>query len=502
MTGALRRVSVALTTLAVTAVALTAQTVGDKAWPTSRPPRPLPARDVLFPPYEVRTLQNGLRVVTVLQAEQPAVSLRLLVGAGAAQDPAGKPGVATLAAALLDQGTRTRSAEDIADTIDYIGGGLGTGAGTDLSFVNVLVMKGSFELALDLLSDVVRNPAFAQGELERQRQQLLSGLTVNYQDPDYVARVVADRLVFGFHPYGMPSNGTPESVAGITRDDVVGFHETWFAPNNAILAIVGDVSTDEAFRGAERALGGWQARDLPLQAFTDPPDPTRRVVVVDRPGAVQTEIRIANLGVPRRHADYQVLDLATKILGGEGANRLQRVLRSERSLTYGASADMVSLRQGGAIVAETDTRSDATGEVLRVAVEEFWRLQRDRVHEGELADAKAYLTGSFALTIETPDAIAAQVLNAIFYDRDVKEIETYRERINAIGPDDIERVAKAYLRPARLSIVLVGDARTIRPQLAAVGFDEFETVSIDDLDLTRADLRRARVAPAGAGREP
>lgn len=335
MTGVGRVVHLALAAVVAAGVALTAQTVGDGAWPVSRPPRPLPARDVVFPPYEIRTLPNGLRVVTVLQNEQPVVSLRLLVGAGAAQDPAGKPGVASLTAALLDQGTRTRSAVDLADTIDYVGGGLGTGAGTDLSYVNVLVMKDAFDLALDLLSDVARNPAFAPEELERQRQQVLSSLTVSYQDPDYVARMVADRLVFGFHPYGMPSNGTPESVAAIGRGDLVRFHETWFAPNNAILAIVGDVTTEEAFRGAERALGGWQAKDLPLQAFTDPPDPTRRVIVVDRPGAVQTEIRIANLGLPRKHADYQALDLATKILGGEGANRLQRVLRSERSSPTG-----------------------------------------------------------------------------------------------------------------------------------------------------------------------
>jgi zinc protease len=465
-----------------------------RSWPNSRPPQPLPARDINFPPYEIRTLSNGLRVVAVMQHEQPAVSLRLLVRAGGAQDPKDRAGVATLAAALLDQGTTRRSSEEIADAIDFVGGALGTGAGTDLSFMNVIVMKDSYDLGLDLLADVAMNPAFAPDEIERQREQLLSGLTVSYQDPDYLAGVVLDRLVYGFHAYGIPSNGTPDSVAAITRDDLVAFHRTWFAPNNAILAIVGDVTAEEAFGGAERAFGKWARRDVPPVAFPPPPDPTRRIVLVDRPGAVQTEIRIGNLGIPRKHDDYLALDVAIKILGGEGANRVQRVLRSERGLTYGASVETQSLKQAGSIVAETDTRTEATGEVLRLAVEEFWRLQRERVHERELADAKAYLTGNFPLTIETPGAIALQVLNVMFYDLDVKDLETYRQRVNAVTVDDIQRVARRYLHPGRLSIALVGDAERILPQLKRLGFDRVERVPIEDLDLSAADFRRPRAA--------
>lgn len=355
-----------------------------KQWPSSRAPRPLAAREVDFPPYEIRTLGNGLRVIVVSHHEQPAVSVRLLVRAGAAQDPAGKSGVATLMASLLDQGTTTRSAAQVADTIDYVGGALGAGSGTDLSFINVLVMKDSFELAMELAADMARHPAFDAKEIERQRQQMLSALQVNHQDPNYLAGVVIDRLIFGFHPYGVPSGGTPESVASLTRDDLVTFHENWFAPNNAILAIVGDLTTEEAFLGAEKAFGAWKKADVPAMSFPELPEPARRVVLIDRPGAVQTAIRVGNIAIPRRHRDYDALDLTVKILGGEGANRLQRVLRSERQLTYGASADIQSLKQSGGIVAETDTRSETTGQALRIVVDEFWRLQRDLVNEVEL----------------------------------------------------------------------------------------------------------------------
>jgi zinc protease len=472
-----------------------------QTWPSERPPRPLAARDVKFPPYAIKTLENGLQVIAVSHHEQPAVSLRLLVRAGAAQDPTDKPGVASLAAMLLDQGTQgttARSAQDIAQSIDQIGGALGAGAGTDLSFINAVVMKDSFDFAMALVSDVARYPAFAQDEIDRQRQQILSSLKVSYEDPEYLANVVFDRLVYGFHPYGKPNSGTPESIGRLTRDDLVAFHKAYFAPNNAILAIVGDITPEEAFKGAERAFGGWQRRpDATPLTPPAPPEPTRRVVIVDRPGAVQTEIRVGHLALPRKHPDYLAVDLATKILGGEGSNRLHRVLRSERGLTYGASADLETMRQAGDIVAETDTRSESTGEALRLVVDEYWKLQRERVGTGELEGAKDYLAGSFPLTIETPSDIALQVLNAVFYGLDLEELQTFRARVTAVSVDDIQRVAKTYFKPDRLSIVLVGDASVFASQLAGAGFPQFERISLSDLDLSTADLRRiGRPAPA------
>jgi zinc protease len=459
-------------------------------WPSERPPRPLAARSVKFPPYEMRTLENGLRVVIVQHHEQPSVTIRLLVRAGASADPKDKAGVATLAAALLDQGTTTRGAAQIADAIDYVGGALATGAGTDLSFINAVVMKDSFDLALNLVSDVARNPAFSPEELDRQREQILSGLKVSYEDPDYIANAVIDRLVYGFHPYGRPSSGTSASVESITRDDLVAFHRTYFAPNNCILAVVGDLTNDEAMAGITRVFGNWAKRDVPATDSIDPPQPTRRVVVVDRPNAVQTEIRVGQLAIPRNHPDYLPLSVASNILGGEGGNRLQGVLRHERGLTYGASADMNTYKRAGGIIADTDTRTETTGEALRVVAEEFARLQRERVGDGELSGAQAYLSGNFPLTIETPDAIATQVLNVVFYGLPVEQLQSFRERVNGVTADDIQRVARFYLRPDRLSIVLVGDASKFVKELKGVGFDEVELVSLADLDLTTVDFRR------------
>ncbi|HEX7138683.1 MAG TPA: pitrilysin family protein [Vicinamibacterales bacterium] len=467
-----------------------------KNWPTETPPRPLAAHDIKFPPYEFQTLPNGLQVVAVLQHEQPVVSMRLLVRAGSAADPKDKLGTARLAASLLDQGilaangSPASSAEQLADAIDFIGGEMGAGAATDLTHVNMVVMKDSFEFGMRMLSDIARYPSFDKREIERQRQQMLSGLQVSAQDPEYVANAVFDRLVYGFHPYGMPDSGTPETLAGLTRDDLVAFHAKYFHPNNAILAVVGDVTADEAFTMAKKVFGDWQKHDLPADTYIDPPDPTRRLIVVNKPDAVQTEVRVGHIGIPRSHPDYLAVSLAIRILGGEGSNRLHQVLRTERGLTYGAQANMDSLKVSGDFEAQTNTRSEATGEVLRLIVDEFWRLQRERVGERELADAKAYMTGSFPLTIETPDAIALQVVNNIFYGLPLEQLQNLRERVNAVSVDDIQRVARAYLRPDRLSVVLVGNASAFAAQLRGVGFATYETVELSELDLMSASLKR------------
>jgi len=464
-----------------------------KNWPSERPPRPLAARSVKFPPYEVKTLANGLQVIAVSHHETPSVSLRLLVRAGSAQDPDGKSGAAALVATVLDQGTTTKSAEQIANAIDSIGGAMGVGASAELTFINAVVMKDSLAFALDLVSDVAQHPAFATEEIERQRQQSLSGMRVSYEDPEFLANVVFDRLVYGFHPYGRPQSGTPESLAALTRDDLVAFHKKWFGANNAILAIVGDVSPEEAFAGAERAFGKWGAVPAEAPKPIDPPQATRRVIVVDKPGAVQTEIRVGNIAIPRKNDDFMALDLATKVLGGEGANRLHRVLRSERGLTYGASADFNAMKQSGDLVAQTNTRSETTGETLRLIVDEIWKLQRDRVGDRELEGAQDYLTGAFPLTIETPSQIALQILNVMFFGLNMNELQTYRERVNAVTVDDVQRVARSYLHPDRLTVVLVGEASVFAKQLPGAGFDKFEVIPAADLDLASPDLRRKAV---------
>lgn len=459
-------------------------------WPREAPPRPLPASPVAFPDYQVKTLANGLQVVAVPHHEQPAVSYRLLIRAGAANDAADRPGVASFVAALLDQGTTTRSAEQVANAIESAGGLMSVGAGNEVTYVSGAVVKDQVTLALELAADVAQRPAFAPDEIQRQKDSAISSLQVSADDPSYIANALIDRLVFGFHPYGRPGPTTMQAIQGISRDDLVAFHRTWFVPNNALLAIVGDLTTDEAFAAAERAFGSWARRDVPAVTFDEAPPPTRRVVVVDRPGAVQTTIRVGQRGVSRTYPEYTVVDLMMRILGGEGANRLFGVLRGDRGLTYGASAAFRAFRTEGSFIAETDTRSEATGEALRLMINEVARLQREPVDARELRGAQDYMAGSFPLTIESPAAIAMQVLNSLFFGLSLDTLETYREDVNRVTPADIQRVAKTLLAPDRLSIVLVGDASVFAGQLKAAGIDSFERIPVADLDLSAPSLRR------------
>jgi zinc protease len=362
------------------------------------------------------------------------------------------------------------------------------GAGSDLSFVNILVMKDSFDVALDMLADIARRPAYDEAELKRQRQQLLSSMQVSFDDPGYIAGMVFGRLVYGLHPYGRPSNGTPESVTRITNEDLAAFHREHYIPNNSILAIVGDVTTTEALDGVTRVLGDWQSGDLQMPSLIEPPRPTKRIIVVDKPGSVQTVVRVGHLTLPRAHPDFLTLDVAIKILGGEGGNRLGGVLRTSRSLTYSASADLAGRQFTGDFMAKTETRSPATAEVLRLIVDEISRLQRDRVRQRELRGAQDYLAGNFPLTIETPNAIATQVLEAVLFGLDLGELETYPDRIRSVSPSDIQRVARNFLQPEHLAIVLVGDASSFVDDLEGVGFDDYEVIPISEVDVSTIDF--------------
>lgn len=477
------------------AVLLTICAASAQQWPLSSPPGPLARRPVDFPPYQIKTLANGLKVLVVLHHEQPTVSFRLLVKAGALQEPADKPGVANFAATLMSQGTAGRSAGQLADAIESAGGVIGSGSSNELAYISGAVIKDQTELMLSMASDMAQHPSFEQTELDRQRSQTLSALDVSYDDPDYLATLVIERLVYGFHPYGRPSEGTRESIRKLTREDLIAFHKTWFVPNNSLLAIVGDLTVDEAFAAAEKAFGSWPRKDVPVVPVTEPPPPTRRLVVIDRPGSAQTEIRVGQIAIARSNQELVPLDLAIRIFGGEGANRLFGVLRSEKGLTYGASADLSALQQTGAVIAETDTRSSATVETLRLIVDEYSRLQKETVNPAELKGAQDFVAGNFPLTIESPNAIATQVLAHMFYGIDPSEIETYSDRVGRVTTMDIQRVVRQFLKPDQLSIVLVGDASVFATQLKTLGFGDFERIPIAELDLSSATLRRPARAP-------
>mgnify|MGYP000070726894 CR=1 FL=1 len=461
------------------------------------PPPPQPPRPFRFPEFASRTLPNGLQVVVIEHREQPVVSLRLLVRAGAEQDPPDRPGLASLTAALLDQGTKTRSAMEIAETIEAVGGQISTGASWHHSFAVISVLRPAVDVAFEILADMVRNPAFKEEEIERQRQQLLSSLRVQMNDPGYLASAAIERVIFGGHPYGHPPEGTLDSIPRVKRDDLVAFHQAVYHPNNALLAIAGDITAAEAFAKAEKYFGDWPRGEV-RAAVIPPPAPTRgrKLIIIDKPDAVQTEIRLGRVGIARRDPDYFALQVLNAILASASGSRLWDVLRRERGLTYGVSGRLEARQQPGSVTISTFTRTETTRETLELVLRELERIARERVREEELQKAKSFLAGVFQLRLETPDSLATIVLDALNYGFDYAYLNTYRERILAVTAEQVQEVARKYYRTEDLVIVLVGNASAFERAVASVA--PVERIAYTEVDLTRPDLTREKPAAVAA----
>jgi zinc protease len=451
------------------------------------PPPPKPAQEIHFPAFEEKTLGNGLRVVVIEQHENPSLSLQLLVPGGKVYGSPGKAGLAEATAALLREGTQTRSSQQIAETIDAVGGTLDTASSLESGFVSVNVTSDQLDLGLDLLSDVVLRPSFPAEELERWRNQTLSGLQIQQSDPSYVATAAFQRLVLGDHPYGWPQSGTVESVRGLTRDDLVAFHRRQYVPNEAILAVVGDVKAADAFARVERAFGGWtkgEASTIPAVQV----QPQRRIVVVDKPDSVQTEIRVGQPGIAYRDPDHYVADVYDAVLGGSPSSRLYDEVRRKRGLSYGAGSEFRMPTQPGWFLATTFTKTESTVEAVTVVLDTLLAMDDQPVPAQELAQRKTYITGAFPLEIETPGGIAAKVLEALKFGYGKEYLESYRERIDAVTAGQIQEFARKRIQPDGMLIVLVGNAKVFAADLEK-RFGKFETIPLASVDLLQPDLR-------------
>jgi predicted Zn-dependent peptidase len=461
-------------------------------------------RPFAFPRAVTKTLANGLHVFVIPGGKQPAVSIRLVVpSAGTSRDPLGKPGVAAMSASLLTDGTATRSAQQIAEAIDFVGGTLSAEAHSDATYVTATVVKKDFLLGFELLSDVVLHPAFERAELDRRREQLLSNLNVQYSDPNYLADAVFSRVVYGQHPYGLPEEGTPETARKFEREDVIRFRKENYAPRGALLAVAGEVTPEEAFAAAEKFLGPWEELSVaPPPAANFPPAGGVRIVVVDKSDAVQTQIRVGKPALARNSADYDPFYVANRVFGGGFNSRLSTRVRQEKGLTYGAYSRLDARGLGGSFFAGTSTKTETTVEATKLVVDLIAQMAKGDVTKQELDFARDYLVGVFPIQTETPAQVAGRVLNVALYGLPADYNETYQQRILAVNAEQVRAMSARYLDAAQLVIVLVGNAGAFRAALKK----EFPNVNVQELsarelDLLAPDLRRARSASAPATKE-
>jgi zinc protease len=452
------------------------------------PADPPPLGKVDFPAYEKRVLPNGLTVYAIEHREQPIVALRLVITAGAANDPAALPGVASFVADLLNQGTKARSATRIAEAIDQVGGTLEASADMESTTVSAGVLKDNVGLAFELMNDIVQNPAFAAEEIARLQEQSLSGLSAAMEDPDFVADAVLERAMYAAHPYAHPEDGTMHSIPAIKRDDLAKFHTTFYAPNISALAIVGDLSTAEAFKLAEQWFGSWAKKEVPPLPDPEVPKLTnRRIVIIDKPDAVQTEIRVGHSAVRRKDPDYFNLLVGSYVLGGGANSRLNQILRVERGLTYGAYASIRPRKGPGSVYSVTETRTEKTVEALNLIFEQIESLRTKEVAADELGNSKAFIIGSFPLSIELPTDQASRLTNVFLYDLGDNYLKTYRDRLAAVSAGDVLRVSKEKMSAQNVAVVLVGKAADFRQQVEALG--KVEVIPIDKLNLDSPTLK-------------
>ncbi len=449
------------------------------AFPTTPPalsaPAPLPAPTVVE-----RRLANGLRVLVVRQAELPLVDVTLAVRTGAESDPANRAGLATLTANLLDEGTRTRTALQIAEQAALLGASLRTNAGWDATTISLHGTTAALDSALALMADVALAPSFPTADLERLRAERLTSLVQLRDRGPAIADRIFNEVVYGpRHPYGRAAVGTEATTRAITQGDIQRFFGQHYRPNNAVLIAVGDIEPDDFVRRAERLFGTWEPGPvLPAPFDVRPPPTTTQIYVVDKPGAPQSSVRIGSVGVARATDDFFPLTVMNTLLGGSFTSRLNQNLRETRGYTYGAGSSFSMRREPGPFLASAEVTGTKTDSALIEFMKELNAI-RDTVPMAELEKAKQYLELQLPSAFETTGGIASQLLTVALYDLPLDYFASYSRQIRAVSQADVHRVARQYVRPEALAIVIVGDRASIEPALRRAGI---APVSVRTLD--------------------
>lgn len=449
-------------------------------------PEPGPVTPVDFPAFTEATLANGARVIVVENHEQPVVSFNLRIRNGTAADPGALIGLANMTAGLIDKGTQTRDASQIAETIDFVGGSLSAGAGVDWTSVSVTVLTEFVDTALTLLSDIVVNPSFPGDELENLRRRSLTALQLAKSQPAALAQERFTQLVYGPHPYGKVESEA--SLRAIQRTNLLRFHREHYRPNNALFVVAGDVNPDEIVARLDRAFSGWQRADVPAASSGVAPTHTRRQLdFVHKPGSVQGVIRVGHLMPGATEADWPALDVAMQVLGGS-TGWLFEVLREDKGWTYGAYASANGRQGPGVFTAQAEVRNEVADSAMAEMLRLIERLRNEPVDASDLRMAKEFIAGSFPRSIETSRQVASQIATEILLGRGPEYVENYRDRIAAVTAADVQRVAQQYLNPAALQMVVVGDALQIFDQVA--GFADRSTIlSIEGERVTLESLQ-------------
>ncbi|MBC7998641.1 MAG: insulinase family protein [Leptolyngbya sp.] len=448
-----------------------------EAWRKKAPEVATP-RPFKLPKIESYKLTNGLSVQLVEDHRYPFVTCALGIKVGSYSDPANLNGVAAITADMLTQGTKKRTSKEIADEVDFIGGAVKAGADSDFTIISSSALSKYTDRLLDSFQDVLFNPTFPQAEFDLKKANLIQELAMKRSNPDFLLEERFAKVVFGEHPYASISP-TPESVKAIKRTDLESFHKANYLPNEAALVIVGDFDSLKLKPMIAKQFGElWKpGRITRAEGAAVPTRTEQKIYLVDRPGSVQSNIKLGNIAIKRTDPDYYALSLANQILGGAANSRLFLNLREQKSFTYGAYSGVSARHEPGSFGAEASVRTEVTAPSLQEFFYELSRLRNIKVADKEITDAKKYMTGSFQLGLETQGGFAQRLLEGQLYDLPRDYLETYTDKIMAVSADDIRNAARKHIDLGHIAITVVGDAKTIKPELQNFGTVEVYDVS-------------------------
>lgn len=458
------RYGAALIALAAAPSLSAAQALDRSKVPTLGPPP-----RVSLPPIITRELPNGLKLMIVEHHELPVANFLLVVESGGTIDPAAKTGLANLTAAMLTEGTTSRSSLEIADQAAFLGVGLSASSNWDASTVSLHTPVAQLDSALALFAEVALRPAFPQNEFERIRRDRLTNLLQLKDRPTAIANQAYAAILYGSnHPYGKQLFGSEASVQALTTVDLQTFYRSNFVPNNSTLIIVGDVNPAQVEAKVQALFGGWQRGQVAVASLADPPrHSTTTVYLIDKPGAPQSSFRIGGIGVPRSTRDYFALSVANTILGGSFTSRLNQNLRETHGYTYGARSAFDMRRAAGPFTASAEIVAEKTDSALIEFMKELNAI-REAVPAEELSKAKRYMQLGLPSGFETTQQIANALVPVAVYDLPLDYYNNYVQNVEAVTQADVQRVARQYINPASLAIVIVGDRKGIEPGLKAV----------------------------------
>lgn len=428
-------------------------------------PEPLAPVPFQIPASFETTLPNGLRVVIFDDERLPLVSFRLAFLSGESHDPKDHVGLTAAMVSMMTEGTEAYSSRELAEKIERLGASLNVSSSDDFTIVSASALSMYTADILDLIAEVVFKPTFPLEELDLYRRNTIENLKYQRSQPNFLANEQTSRILYGSHPYATIAPKAAD-IEKLDRDDLVRLHKARLLPNNAVLVVVGNVERDDLLTKLQDHFGDWpEGESSQADDPTLPERSERTITIVDRPGSAQTNIVLANRAVKRTHPDYFPMLVMNQILGAGASSRVFMNLREEKGYTYGAYTRMDMKRLAGDIEATAEVRTAVTGDSIKEFFYELNRIRDERVPDEELKDAKNYLTGVFPLRAETQEGMTGLILNQQLYGLPTDYLQTYRDKVNSVTADDVQRVAREHIHPDRLAMVLVGDAGEILPQV-------------------------------------